>query len=158
MFSLFKRLYFKQQLLNIFFHNNKQTQVTFTKRKFGSKYNQAFKNIRFLNLNKTYIKLLYTFSYFHQKPIFAGHFHQEEVRPDEEGVRAVCAVRLRDRPDHLQRVQQAVPVRVHGHGQGAAEVHRVQRAAREQNQHRHHRGLKKYIYTAIILFKILEHK
>lgn len=69
-----------------------------------------------------------------------GDVHQEEVRPDEEGVRAERPVRLRDRPHHLQPLQQAVPVRQHRHGQGPAQVHGVQRAAREPDQRGHHRG------------------
>jgi len=54
----------------------------------------------------------------------AGHLHQEEVRLDEEGVRAECVVRLRDLGHHLQLTQQALPVRFHRHGQGSPEVHR----------------------------------
>uniref|UniRef100_A0A9L0IC10 Myocyte enhancer factor 2D n=1 Tax=Equus asinus TaxID=9793 RepID=A0A9L0IC10_EQUAS len=48
-------------------------------------------------------------------------------------------MRLRDRAHHLQPLQQAVPVRQHRHGQGATQVYRVQRAAREPHQRRHHR-------------------
>ncbi|XP_061603557.1 uncharacterized protein LOC133465125 isoform X1 [Phyllopteryx taeniolatus] len=63
--------------------------------------------------------------------------HQAQVWPDEEGVRAERAVRLRDRAHRLQQHRQALPVRQHRHGQGAAQVHRVQRAAREPDQRRH---------------------
>ena len=55
-----------------------------------------------------------------------GDVQQAQVRRHEEGVRAVGAVRLRDRAHHLQQLEQAVPVRVDRHGQGAAQVHRVQ--------------------------------
>ena len=71
---------------------------------------------------------------------FAGDVQQAQVRRDEEGVRAERAVRLRDRAHHLQQQQQALPVRQHRHGQGAAQVHRVQRAAREPHQQGHRRG------------------
>ena len=47
-----------------------------------------------------------------------GHVQQAEVRGDEEGVRVVHPVRLRDRPHHLLQQQQVVPVRQHRHGQG----------------------------------------
>ena len=67
-----------------------------------------------------------------------GDFQQEKIWRDEKSLRAVRPLRLRDRPDHLQREQQALPVRQHGHGQGAVEVHRVQRTAREQDEHGHH--------------------
>ena len=54
----------------------------------------------------------------------AGDLHKAKVRSDEEGVRAVGAVRLRDSPHHLQRRQQAVPVRLHRHGQSPTQIHR----------------------------------
>jgi hypothetical protein len=38
-----------------------------------------------------------------------GDLHEAQVRPDEEGVRAERAVRLRDPPHHLQLEQQALP-------------------------------------------------
>lgn len=69
-----------------------------------------------------------------------GDIHQTEVRFDEEGVRAECPVRLRDRSHYLQPLEQAVSVRQHRHGQGPAQVHRVQRATREPDQCRHYRG------------------
>ena len=69
-----------------------------------------------------------------------GDVHQAEVRADEEGVRAKRALWLRDRAHHLQPLQQAVPVRQHGHGQGAAQVHGVQRAAREPDELGHRGG------------------
>ena len=47
-----------------------------------------------------------------------GNVQQAEVRGDEEGVRVVHPVRLRDRPHHLLQQQQVVPVRQHRHGQG----------------------------------------
>lgn len=72
--------------------------------------------------------------------MLTGDFQQAQVWRDEEGVRAECAVRLRDRTHHLQQQQQAVPVRVDRHGQGAAQVHGVQRASRESHQQEHHRG------------------
>lgn len=56
---------------------------------------------------------------------YAGDIHQAQVRSDEESLRAVGAVRLRDRFDHLQQLQQAVPVRLHRHGQSAAQIHRI---------------------------------
>eukprot|EP00075_Anas_platyrhynchos_P038879 XP_027328132.1 myocyte-specific enhancer factor 2B [Anas platyrhynchos] len=62
-----------------------------------------------------------------------------QIRADEEGVRAERAVRLRDRPHHLQQHQPPLPVRQHRHGQGAAQIHGVQRAPREPHQLRHPR-------------------
>ena len=50
--------------------------------------------------------------------IFSGYFQQAQVWCDEEGVRAVCALRLRDRPHHLLLQQQTLPIRFHRHGQG----------------------------------------
>lgn len=50
----------------------------------------------------------------------AGDVHQTQIRSDEESLRVVGTVRLRDRSDHLQQLQQAVPVRLHRHGQSAA--------------------------------------
>ena len=55
---------------------------------------------------------------------FQGDVHEEEVRSDEEGLRAKRVVRLRDLDHHLQLAQQALPVRLVGHGQGLAQVHR----------------------------------
>ena len=55
----------------------------------------------------------------------AGDVHQAQIRSDEEGVRAVGALRLRDRPHHLQQFQQTVPVRVNRHGQSLAQVHGI---------------------------------
>ena len=54
----------------------------------------------------------------------SGDLHKAEVRSDEEGVRALRALRLRDRRHHLQLSQQAVPVRQHRYGQGPPQVHR----------------------------------
>ena len=70
----------------------------------------------------------------------AGDVHEAQVRADEEGVRAERAVRLRDRAHHLHEQQQAVPVRQLRHGQGAAQVHRVQRHRRQSDQQGHPRG------------------
>ncbi|XP_054661843.1 myocyte-specific enhancer factor 2B isoform X1 [Grus americana] len=70
----------------------------------------------------------------------AGDLHQAEIRADEEGIRAERPVRLRDRPHHLQQHQPPLPVRQHRHGQGAAQVHGIQRAPREPHQLRHPRG------------------
>ena len=53
-----------------------------------------------------------------------GDLHQEEVWPDEEGLRAQRPLRLRDLGHHLQLAQQAVPVCLHGHGQSPPQVHR----------------------------------
>ena len=53
-----------------------------------------------------------------------GDLHKAKVRSDEEGVRAVCALRLRDRGRHLQLAQQAVPVRQLRYGQDLAQIHR----------------------------------
>ena len=46
-------------------------------------------------------KLIYKGQSSTKNNIFTGHFHQEEVRVDEEGLRVVSVVRLRDRTDHL---------------------------------------------------------
>lgn len=73
-------------------------------------------------------------------PARTGDLQQAQVRRDEEGLRAVRALRLRDRPDHLLVEQQAVPVRQHRHGSRPAQVHRVQRAPRVPHQQEHHRG------------------
>ena len=54
----------------------------------------------------------------------AGDLHKAKVRSDEEGVRAVRALRLRDRGRHLQLAQQAVPVRQLRYGQDLAQIHR----------------------------------
>lgn len=86
--------------------------------------------------------------------MLTGDFQQAQVRRDEEGVRAECAVRLRDRTHHLQQQQQAVPVRVDRHGQGAAQVHRVQRASRESHQQEHHRGNQRSALVLLFHFKI----
>lgn len=95
--------------------------------------------MRLITNNETFTNI--QFPFFSSPPLPPpGDVHQAEVRSDEEGVRAECPVRLRDRPHHLQPLQQAVPVRQHRHGQGPAQVHRVQRAAREPDQCRHHRG------------------
>ena len=53
-----------------------------------------------------------------------GDLHKTKVRSDEEGVRTVCALRLRDRGRHLQLAQQAVPVRQLRYGQDLAQIHR----------------------------------
>ena len=53
-----------------------------------------------------------------------GDLHKTKVRSDEEGVRAVRALRLRDRSRHLQLAQQAVPVRQLRYGQDLAQIHR----------------------------------
>jgi hypothetical protein len=70
---------------------------------------------------------------------FSGYLQQAQVWRDEEGVRVERAVRLRDCPHHLQLFKQAVPVRVDRHGQGAAQVYRVQRAARVAHKQKHYR-------------------
>ena len=62
-------------------------------------------------------KLLGRQSKIHQS-CAAGDLQQAKVRSDEEGVRAVGPLRLRDRSHHLLLQQQALPVRQHGHGQG----------------------------------------
>lgn len=69
-----------------------------------------------------------------------GDLQQKEIRGNEESVRAVGAVRLRDRPDYLQLEQQAVSVCEHRHGQGSSQVHRVQRTPRVPHQQEYHRG------------------
>ena len=79
--------------------------------------------------------------------IFSGDIHKAEIWTDEEGLRVVGVVRLRNRPHHLQFGQQTVSVRVLGHGQDLAQIHRVQRASREQNQFRYHRGKPSLITT-----------
>ena len=58
---------------------------------------------------------------------FAGDVQQAQVWRDEEGLRAERAVRLRDLRHHLQLAQQALPVRLHRHGQDPHEVHRYVR-------------------------------
>lgn len=77
-----------------------------------------------------------------------GDIHKAKVWLDEEGLRAECVVWLRDRSDHLQPREQAVPVCQHWHGQGPAQIHRVQRASREPDQCRHYRG--KRIKAALV--------
>lgn len=72
--------------------------------------------------------------------VLPGDFHEEKVWPDEEGLRVKCSVWLWNCPHHLQWLQQAVSVRQYRHGQSPAEVHRIQRTPREQNQLWHRRG------------------
>ena len=72
--------------------------------------------------------------------LLPGDVYKEEIRVDEEGIRAERAMWLWDRADHFQQHQQAVPVRQHGHGQGAAQVHGVQRTAREPDELGHRGG------------------
>ncbi len=62
----------------------------------------------------------------------SGDLQQAEVRCDEESVRAVRALRLRDRPHHLLLQQQALPVRQHRHGQGKGD-HYEQKDKRVKN-------------------------
>lgn len=69
-----------------------------------------------------------------------GDLHQTEVWSDEESLWAQCVVWLRDCPHYFQSLKQALPVCQHWHGQSAPQIHRVQRAARKQDQRRHHRG------------------
>ena len=64
----------------------------------------------------------------------SGDIHEEKVWSNEESLRAVCAVRLRDSVDHLQHDEPSVSVRQLRHGQGAAQVHRIQRTPRESHQ------------------------
>ena len=71
--------------------------------------------------------LFYFFSNFRPCKWFIhrpGDLHKAKVRSDEEGVRAVRALRLRDRGRHLQLAQQAVPVRQLRYGQDLAQIHR----------------------------------
>lgn len=69
-----------------------------------------------------------------------GDLHQTEVWSDEESLWAQCVVWLRDCPHYFQSLKQALPVCQHWHGQSAPQIHRVQWAARKQDQCRHHRG------------------
>ena len=62
-------------------------------------------------------------------------------------------MRLRDRADNVQQLQQAVPVRQYRHGPRPAQVHRVQRTAREPHQQRHRRGTRTDARESINLLK-----
>ena len=52
-----------------------------------------------------------------------GDVHKAQVWLDEESVWTECALRLWDCRHHLQPFQQVVPVREHGHGPRAAQIH-----------------------------------
>lgn len=64
--------------------------------------------------------MIFFFSLKNLPAFFSGDIYEEEIWVDEEGVWAERAMWLWDRADHLQQHQQAVPVRQHWHGQGAA--------------------------------------
>lgn len=70
----------------------------------------------------------------------SGDVYKEEVWSDEEGVRTERSLRLWNRSHHLQPFQQVVSVCEHWHGPSTAQVHRVQRAARESHKQRHNRS------------------
>jgi len=72
--------------------------------------------------------------------IFSGHVHQAQIRLNEESLRTFRALRLRNSADHFQRLEQVISIRQHRHGQGFAEIHGVQRAARKSHQPGHYRG------------------
>ena len=82
--------------------------------------------------------------------MFAGDFQQAKVWRHEKSLWIECSVRLRNRLDHLQFLEQVVSVRLHGHGQNSTQIHGVQRATRVTHQQEYHR-------RKLRLFKSLLH-
>lgn len=101
-----------------------------------------FVNTDIVFIYSSFISIIICFSL--SKLIFlslsTGDLHQTEVWSDEESLWAQCVVWLRDCPHYFQSLKQALPVCKHRHGQSAPQIHRVQWAARKQDQCRHHRG------------------
>ena len=81
--------------------------------------------------------------------LLSGDVHKAQVWTDEESVWTECSVWLRDRFDHLQLEQQAVPVCQHGHGPHPAQVYGVQRTAWKSNEPRDHWGERRVKWGAV---------